>query len=648
MDQFFPWNQKSKNIDRAFTAILLLIIYLILLFTLTEVLIIKTFFNVSQFNQQLISSSRNEENYQLVGERGEIFYISSKNDHFPQFFNRLIINPFYGARSQEKQYFFIWAKDPQGIEKVVVIIDPNKKGITIPFRLVEGDKFSGKWVGYWIVKDFPKSEAVDLLFEAKNTKGEITHLKTYFHFLKSEHSESFLLRFKELFVPMAVEAATQCPLPVSGNTTISSDCYIPQGERTGVESGDLIIKATITMERNSSLVFNPGKSVIISGEGYILKSANNTSVRKGHLVICDDECSPGEQKCRGYNLYQCKLLGGCYRWKLVEGCSFDCGAQCRIEILHITDDVSIPVSLGCKSAGYYCRGNKMYFIDYYCQSCTCVEDANEIGCEAECGAECDEGETRSYTTCDGKELVRVTETCNDNCIWKTTSQKNIGCDYRCGAECKRNSDCGFSGFDCNGSYLVFRDFWCDNCDCKEDISNLGCDIGCGAECESDSDCKSGEYCKNCVCQSIGGGGGCFTGDTLISTPTGSRPIGDIKKGDIVLSFDIDSGKILPREVVRTTVHTDFDYFKLSLADGATLKVTWNHLLYVKDAKGKTIWLQAKDVVPGMWLLNQNLEWVRVEKRAQSQEKITVYNFELDQAPNNYFANGYLVHNIIKF
>ena len=552
-------NKKFTTIDKSFATLLLLVIYLILVFTFTEVLIIRTFFSVSQFHQQLLTSSWDQKNNISTEERGEIFYISSKDNHYPQFFQKLRINPFYDAKAGEKQYFSIWARDPEGIERVVVIVDPDKNRITIPLRLAKGDKFSGKWTGDWIVKDFSRDEAIDLLFEAENTKGEITHLKTYFHFLKSEHSESFLFKFKELFIPIEVEAATQCPLPATGNITISSDCYIPQGEETGVEDGNLIIKATITMERNSSLIFNPGKKIVISEGGYILKSANNTSVKKGHIV-CTDECSNGDIEYRCLNNWVQRKICGNYdadsclewsSWQDYEDCASkptDCGygvcdpnerpqwycvnGACEYQCVDSADcctDECNPGEKMCDSvhnlyecqrgaSGCYewqfvkncfkaeelCDGRLYYVKEWGCWNgkCTVYQIWPKVCVAGKCGAQCNEGSERSTITCDGDHKIRVTEVCNDNCFWETSSQVDLGCDYACGAECESSWDCPSGGFECRGDKLYFVDYWCSSisCRCREDLSDLGCDFSCGASCESDDDCAPWEWCDNCQCR----------------------------------------------------------------------------------------------------------------------------------------------------
>ena len=51
----------------------------------------------------------------------------------------------------------------------------------------------------------------------------------------------------------------------------------------------------------------------------------------------------------------------------------------------------------------------------------------------------------------------------------------------------------------------------------------------------------------------GGGGGCFTGDTLVSIPGGTKAIKDIQTGDIVCSFD-DKGRYIKGKVLKVHQH----------------------------------------------------------------------------------------------
>jgi len=72
-----------------------------------------------------------------------------------------------------------------------------------------------------------------------------------------------------------------------------------------------------------------------------------------------------------------------------------------------------------------------------------------------------------------------------------------------------------------------------------------------------------------------GGGGCFTGDTPVSIPSGSKPIKEINVGDIVCSFD-DKGTIYHAKVLKVHEHENEPVVKYTIWGGKTLDATPNH------------------------------------------------------------------------
>ena len=73
----------------------------------------------------------------------------------------------------------------------------------------------------------------------------------------------------------------------------------------------------------------------------------------------------------------------------------------------------------------------------------------------------------------------------------------------------------------------------------------------------------------------GAGGGCFTGDTLVSIPGGTKAIKDIQAGDIVCSFD-DKGKIHKGKVLKVHEHENERVVRYRLWGGQCLDATPNH------------------------------------------------------------------------
>lgn len=77
----------------------------------------------------------------------------------------------------------------------------------------------------------------------------------------------------------------------------------------------------------------------------------------------------------------------------------------------------------------------------------------------------------------------------------------------------------------------------------------------------------------------GCGGGCFTPDTPIDTPEGEKKIKDLKKGDEVESFDLESKEEKNSIVEKIYETTRSAYYKIKTKDGKEIKVTAEHPLY---------------------------------------------------------------------
>jgi PKD repeat protein len=134
-----------------------------------------------------------------------------------------------------------------------------------------------------------------------------------------------------------------------------------------------------------------------------------------------------------------------------------------------------------------------------------------------------------------------------------------------------------------------------------------------------------------------GGGGCFIAGTLIQLPSGIKSIEDIKVGDVVTSFDLKTNSIKESNVTRLTIHDDFSYMIIN----GIIKTTSNHPFY-SDGN----WTEAGNLSVGDKILHVDGLEHTIETIELSDESATVYNFEVE-GTHNYFAEGYLVHNIQK-
>lgn len=114
-----------------------------------------------------------------------------------------------------------------------------------------------------------------------------------------------------------------------------------------------------------------------------------------------------------------------------------------------------------------------------------------------------------------------------------------------------------------------------------------------------------------------------------------KQIKDVVVGDVVVSFDTETEQFVSREVLRTVVGK-----KSIITINGELSLSLDHKVYVYGFGYK----EAKDLVVGDYLVSESgvKELVR-EIVAESDEIVPVYDFTVDY-PNNFFADGYLVHN----
>lgn len=107
-------------------------------------------------------------------DRAEGFFVSGGKT-FPAFTKKLIIAPFK-VKEGEEQTFSIWAKDPEGIEKVTATVSTDTEDKLIELELVEGTNEEGRWLGSWITKDISVRSSCPTVFQALNKEGEHTEM----------------------------------------------------------------------------------------------------------------------------------------------------------------------------------------------------------------------------------------------------------------------------------------------------------------------------------------------------------------------------------------------------------------------------------------------------------------------------------------
>ncbi|MFO7618996.1 MAG: PKD domain-containing protein [Thermoplasmata archaeon] len=131
--------------------------------------------------------------------------------------------------------------------------------------------------------------------------------------------------------------------------------------------------------------------------------------------------------------------------------------------------------------------------------------------------------------------------------------------------------------------------------------------------------------------------GCLAAGTLIATADGEVAIEYICKGDVVLSCNESTGEIEPEIVYRTTAHKNFGGYLLV---NDRLRITANHPVYTSEG----IVLAADLRIGDMLLTITGTE--AVTGITDVRVLATVYNFEV-MGNHNYYADGILVHNVLK-
>lgn len=130
----------------------------------------------------------------------------------------------------------------------------------------------------------------------------------------------------------------------------------------------------------------------------------------------------------------------------------------------------------------------------------------------------------------------------------------------------------------------------------------------------------------------------IAGTKILMADGGYKNIEKIKAGDKVISFDIENKLFVDNEVIaRTNGH------KAYLLINDKLGLTLNQKVYVVD-KG---FVQAKELRVGDYLLNESKKNIRINSIEKFPKKVDVYDLVLE-SPHNFFANGYLVHNIVNY
>jgi len=138
--------------------------------------------------------------------------------------------------------------------------------------------------------------------------------------------------------------------------------------------------------------------------------------------------------------------------------------------------------------------------------------------------------------------------------------------------------------------------------------------------------------------------GCFVAETPIDTPRGAVPIASLVPGDLVLSYDVRTGMMVPRPIEGVITHRGRQTWSIEAGDLRVAGVTAEHPFY-EASEGA--WVEAADLRVGDRLLARNNDEVQradLTARGRRPGLHTVYDLTVDGPEHNFFAHGVLVHN----
>ncbi|KAA3641815.1 MAG: hypothetical protein DWP92_00550, partial [Armatimonadetes bacterium] len=138
-------------------------------------------------------------------------------------------------------------------------------------------------------------------------------------------------------------------------------------------------------------------------------------------------------------------------------------------------------------------------------------------------------------------------------------------------------------------------------------------------------------------------GSCFPSGTEVSTSDGTRPIEEVKVGDVVSGFDLETGKVVQRQVTRA--YEGFTYVWVDIHFGQeTVTATRKHRFWVVSSQE---WIAALNLKPGMYLRTESGNIAVIERVGLRELEVPEATFNLEVLDvHNFFVgrSEVLVHN----
>ena len=135
---------------------------------------------------------------------------------------------------------------------------------------------------------------------------------------------------------------------------------------------------------------------------------------------------------------------------------------------------------------------------------------------------------------------------------------------------------------------------------------------------------------------------CFVGGTKVKTETGFKNIEDVKVGEKVYSYNLETNELELKKVLGTITSSTKDTYTLTVGN-KKVEMSPKHQIYIVD-KG---WTRAYEVKRGDMMLNSNKEVVEIKNIEYNvyDSPIKTYNLTIE-GNSNYFVTDIqvLVHN----
>lgn len=131
-----------------------------------------------------------------------------------------------------------------------------------------------------------------------------------------------------------------------------------------------------------------------------------------------------------------------------------------------------------------------------------------------------------------------------------------------------------------------------------------------------------------------GGQACFTGDTLVLTADGLKPIKEIKVGDKVLTVNTMKTAVVKRPITKLVSHEETEIYKLYI-NGEIIETTASHPFVTKE-KGRC---NARILEKGMTLIDMNGNGHTIDNIETASTNIIVYEIVVDETRNYFVGNS---------